>query len=199
MENLMEIDFNKCSEEQVDLILEKARIQKEKALDRKVAELANSQKIIDVAIAEIKEDNRILKEDNEKLKIGLSEVKDKTDILEFEDTSTLGDIKKQAKSRVAHLLGGRGTPQYSLLYRSCIMGLYENIRTSLSGGKALGKIKTEFGKSAVSMAKAYNLDRKHVKRFIQGLQKENEKGYLNAERSKVLEDTVEWLEERGIV
>ena len=64
MENLMEIDFNKCSEEQVDLILEKARIQKEKALDRKVAELANSQKIIDVAIAEIKEDNRILKEDN---------------------------------------------------------------------------------------------------------------------------------------
>ena len=68
MENLMEIDFNKCSEEQVDLILEKARIQKEKALDRKVAELANSQKIIDVAIAEIKEDNKVLKEDTEKLK-----------------------------------------------------------------------------------------------------------------------------------
>lgn len=199
MENLMEIDFNKCSEEQVDLILEKARIQKEKALDRKVAELANSQKIIDVAIAEIKEDNRILKEDTETLKRELLEVKDKTDILEFEDTSTLGDIKKQAKSRVVHLLGGKGTPQYNLLFKSCIMGLYENIRTSLSGGKALGKIKTEFGKSAVNMAKAHNLDRKHIKRFVQGLQKENEKGYLTAERSKALEDTVEWLEERGIM
>ena len=79
------------------------------------------------------------------------------------------------------------------------MGLYENVRTSLSGGKALGKIKTEFGKSAVDMAKAYNLDRKHIKRFVQGLQKENEKGYLTAERTKVLEDTVEWLEERGIM
>ena len=199
MENVTVIDFEKYSEEELDLFVEKAKEQKQKSLDRRITEIENWKAQAESKIEVVENDNKVLQEDNEKLKKGLSEVKDKTDILEFEDTSTLGDIKKQAKSRVGYLLGGKGKPQYNLLYRSCIMGLYENVRTSLSGGKALGKIKTEFGKGAIDMAKAYNLDRKHIKRFVQGLQQENEKGYLSVEKSKLLEDTVEWLEERGIM
>ena len=90
----------------------------------------------------------------------MNEIKDKTDVLEFEDRKTLGEIKKEAKARLVHKLGGTSTPQYILFFRTCISNLYGNIIDQLTGGKSLGKIKVEDGKIAITLAKRYQLNKK---------------------------------------
>lgn len=158
-------------------------------LKRTVSKLSN-----DISI--IKDENNEIKEDYVKVVGDLHKIKEKTDVIEFEDTETMGKIKKQAKSRISQLLGGEGTPQYKILFRSCINNLYSKIGDNLCGGKRIGKVKVEDGKSAISIAKNYYLNDKIINKKIQALRKEQEKGLLSKDKSIALDLTAEWMEER---
>lgn len=175
------------------------KIIKEDAIDtltQQVGDLQRDIKGLGSDIKEVKLENKNLKEDNEIMKKDLFVLKDKTDVLEFEDSKTMGEIKKQAKIRISKQLGGQGTAQYEILFRTCISNLYSKISENLCGGKRIGKIKVEDGKSAISIAKNYYLNNKIINKKIQSLRQEQEQGLLSKEKSIALDLTAEWMEER---
>lgn len=172
---------------------------KEDAIDTltyEVGELKKDMKGLKNKLDKVENENKNLKEDNEKAIQEIEKLKDKTDVIEFEDAETMGKIKKQAKARISQQLGGQGTPQYEILFRTCISNLYNKISDNLCGGKRIGKIKVEDGKSAISIAKNYYLNNKIINKKIQSLRKEQEKGLLSKEKSLALDLTAEWMEER---
>jgi hypothetical protein len=208
MENI-NFDFNKFLEEQSvinnQLISSNQNIGmaiktiKENAIDSLTEQVDGLTKIINKLENDIKcisVDNKEIKEDFTKTKKELNIIKDKTDVLEFEDSKTMGEIKKTAKSRITYLLGGNDTPQYITLFRTCITDLYSNITNNLCEGKRLGKIKTEDGQSAITIAKRYQLNTKVIKKKLYQLQSQQTQGLLSNDKSKALEDTLEWMEGR---
>ncbi|NFH01948.1 hypothetical protein FC831_17070 [Clostridium botulinum] len=165
-------------------------------LTKQVGELTTEIRGLGNKMRDLENENENIKEDNVKIIGDLHKIKEKTDVIEFEDTETMGKIKKQAKVRISKLLGGEGTPQYKILFRSCISNLYSKIGDNLCGGKRIGKVKVEDGKSAISIAKNYYLNDKIINKKIQALRKEQEKGLLSKDKSIALDLTAEWMEER---
>lgn len=134
----------------------------------------------------LEKENNELSEKQLQLEGNIKKIKEKTDILEFEDTITLGKLKKEANSRVLHIVGGKDTPEYVLFYRSYIAKLYSDISDALAGGKRIGKIRVEDGNAAITMAKRWHP--KHTAKLIRELQSLDDKGLLNKEKSKALEN-----------
>lgn len=164
-------------------------------LTKEVGNMNNKISSLENDIKGVQLNNKNLKEDNEKAQQDIKELKDKTNVLEFEDTKTLGIIKSTAKSRISHLLGGNDTPQYILFFRTCIEDLYGNINKSLTGGKKLGRIKVEDGECAIIMAKRYFLNKNRLTKKYNEYQKMQSKKILSAEKSKALDLVEEWMED----
>lgn len=175
------------------------KVIKEDAIDvltEQVGEMRKTISGLENDIKNVLNENKDLKEDYTKINKDVAVIKDKTDVLEFEDNATMGKIKQEAKRRCTYLLGGSQTPQYITLFRPCILNLYKNISNSLCGGKRIGKIKVEDGQGAISMAKRYNLNDKLIKNKLQELITKQYDGLLTEVQSKALDKTIEWMEER---
>lgn len=133
----------------------------------------------------LEKENNELSEKQLQLEDGIKKIRDKTDVLEFEDTITLGKLKKEANNRVLHIVGGKDTAEYILFYRSYIAKLYSDISDALSGGKRIGKIRVEDGSAAITMAKRWYP--KHTSKLIRELQNLDNKGLLSKEKSNALD------------
>lgn len=172
---------------------------KEDAIDtltKQVGDMRTTILALENNIKTVLDENKNIKEDNEKLKNDMNIVKDNLNTLEFEDSKTLGEVKKKARSRITYLLGGADTPQYKILFQSCIMQLYSKIGDVLCGGKRIGKVKVEDGKGAISIARNYHLDNNKINKRIKDLQKQQKLKLLSEEQSIALDLTAEWMEER---
>lgn len=200
MENkVINIDFGNYTEEELNLIEEKAKEYKKKSLDRRVAELENWK-------SQTESRMRLLENENEelltKVKNSQDEIKGintKINTIEFADDGSMEELKKACKSRIKKLLGGdMGSPQYITLYGSCLASLYSKIKEDLGGKNKLGKISIDDIDIAMKLANRYVLNRVHITKHKEKLLKHQKEGMLSPEKSRALDLTIGWLESRGI-
>lgn len=145
----------------------------------------------------LKEDNRKISEELNKTNEEVKEIKDKTMTIEFDDPKQLREITNLAKRRMITLFGGDlSSPQYKLLFKPCLIGLYGNIKTTFGINK-IGKIKNEKDliTSVKTIISVYNLDKKIIKNKLSQFQKEIDKGNAKEEVILNFEDTLEWCNE----
>ena len=145
---------------------------------------------IDTAEAEVK----CNKERVDSVQIYVSNLVDKTSTIEFDDTRTLAEIRKEVNKKVTCLLGGKTTPQYQLFSKVCFRELNGRLVESLAKGKRIGAIKTEDAKGAFPIIKNYTLNRRTLTRHIQDCLKKEDRGHLPESKSKIMEDAIEWFD-----
>ena len=145
---------------------------------------------IDTTEAEV----RCNKERVDSVQIDVSNLVDKTSTIEFDDTRTLAEIRKEVNKKVTCLLGGKTTPQYQLFSKVCFRELNGRLVESLAKGKRIGAIKTEDAKGAFPIIKNYTLNRRTLTRHIQECLKKEDRGHLPESKSKIMEDAIEWFD-----
>ena len=145
---------------------------------------------IDATEAEVK----CNKERVDSVQIDVSNLVDKTSTIEFDDTRTLAEIRKEVNKKVTCLLGGKTTPQYQLFSKVCFRELNGRLVESLAKGKRIGAIKTEDAKGAFPIIKNYTLNRRTLTRHIQDCLKKEDRGHLPESKSKIMEDAIEWFD-----
>lgn len=200
MENKMiKIDFENCTPDELQRIQEEVRLQQQKKLDRRVAEIENWKKQKD---SEDKIKDEKLQEAEEKIGILIDENKDiksKINTIEFADDGSMEALTKTCKQRILNLLGGDiGSPQYTILYRHCLADLQGKIKKDLGSKNKLGKIHIDDFQVAMTLARRYTLNRARITKKIEELERKQSNGMLSPELSRSLDLTIEWKELRGI-
>lgn len=145
-------------------------------------------------ITTVKAEVKCNKERVDSVQIDVSNLVDKTSTIEFDDTRTLAEIRKEVNKKVTCLLGGKTTPQYQLFSKVCFRELNGRLVESLAKGKRIGAIKTEDAKGAFPIIKNYTLNRRTLTRHIQECLKKEDRGHLPESKSKIMEDAIEWFD-----
>ena len=145
-------------------------------------------------ITTVKAEVKCNKERVNSVQLDVSNLVDKTSTIEFDDTRTLAEIRKEVNKKVTCLLGGKTTPQYQLFSKVCFRELNGRLVESLAKGKRIGAIKTEDAKGAFPIIKNYTLNRRTLTRHIQECLKKEDRGHLPESKSKIMEDAIEWFD-----